>query len=561
MFYISYAVCGQTPSGTAAITAPSASTFAEVGVPLTFTATLTMANVPAGKTTQVTSIEWTANTGGSSNGVPGKINNVVGESHTITTNLSTTSSVPIIFGDFNNNELTGNVKVVFNWTVLNSDGSPSGFSRVSEAPLSVGIRRVFAPVFPSPNVTIQKCCNTPVTITVTGYKDANAFIWAVSGATYTTNGPSVTITPNSSNPTGNILITCVAKRSQAISTYSRPSSYTITRTNPVLEKDITSFKQTNLCRNNTYSYKLKTLCGATNYSWTFPSGWTVQAGQGSQTVTVSTNASASSGNVTINATLTGGCTATVSYWLNVITTPPNTPQVSLTEDYDTGFQCGQWQICPNGTMVYLVPQGITETYTYQVTNPWRVNGLLSVTTSDPFVTISYTGSAPTSGVLTFRATNCVGSSGWNNYTFSRQMSYWCTHSYPVWCECCQPPCDGCPPYPLFEAPIEGESQVVKEYNQSTNNSPVASSSLENNIVGKLLLQPNPAENEVSITLPNATSGISELVSMNGEILGSFNFKNTNTFILPLKEITSGGMYLLRVTTSEAILTEKLLITR
>ncbi|MBP7679836.1 MAG: T9SS type A sorting domain-containing protein [Saprospiraceae bacterium] len=75
------------------------------------------------------------------------------------------------------------------------------------------------------------------------------------------------------------------------------------------------------------------------------------------------------------------------------------------------------------------------------------------------------------------------------------------------------------------------------------------------------MQPNPAENEVSITLPNATSGISELVSMNGEILGSFNFKNTNTFILPLKEITSGGMYLLRVTTSEAILTEKLLITR
>ncbi|MBP7219942.1 MAG: T9SS type A sorting domain-containing protein [Paludibacteraceae bacterium] len=533
--------------------------FLEVGKATDFVAEFLPTGIGQGNSFEITKIIWESETGGFGPTVSGKINGQIGELITIDNPSPTNpiSSASIVIGDGHNIDDNIETKVTFEWDLIFSDGSRS--SRTTVQPKLLPINRIFEPVFPS--TAIPKCCNLPTTFSVTNYGKANSFEWQVSGATYTAAGPTITITPNNLNSMGSIWVTCKVSRAEAATAYQYSRTLEIFRTNPVLVKDPANFKQNNLCQNSTYTYKVRPLCGATNYNWIFPSGWTVQAGQGSQIVTVSTNASASSGNVTINTTLDGGCTTTATYPLTIITTVPHAPQVSLTEDYDTGFQCGQWQICPNGTTVYLVPQSITEAYTYQVTNPWRVNGLLSVTTSDPFVTISYVGDAPSSGVLTFRAINCVGPSAWNNYTFSRQMSYWCTHSYPIWCECCEPPCNGCPPRQLYEAPPEGESQVVKEYSQSTNNSPVASSSLDNNIVDKLLLQPNPAENEVAITLPNTTSGIGELVSMNGEILGSFDFKNTNTFILPLKEITSGGMYLLRVTTSEAILTEKLLITR
>ncbi len=81
------------------------------------------------------------------------------------------------------------------------------------------------------------------------------------------------------------------------------------------------------CNNATgLSYSIAAVSGATNYTWTVPSGATVASGQGTNSITV--NFGTLSGNITVKAGNSCGTTATVA--LAVSPTAPTTPSLAIT---------------------------------------------------------------------------------------------------------------------------------------------------------------------------------------------------------------------------------------
>jgi len=133
-----------------------------------------------------------------------------------------------------------------------------------------------------------------------------------------------------------------------------------------------------VCKNNTESYSVGLIAGATSYVWTAPSGATIVSGQGTVAVSVSFGASATSGNISVYGTNTGGNGAPSNKMITVNSAPaapaiPSGPAMvnlenTTTSDYTTssGADSYVWQLSPAaaGTI-----SGTTETA--QVT--WNIS--------------------------------------------------------------------------------------------------------------------------------------------------------------------------------------------
>src|SRR5207344_369134 len=70
------------------------------------------------------------------------------------------------------------------------------------------------------------------------------------------------------------------------------------------------------------TYSISSVNGATGYTWTFPSGWTITSGQG--TTTVQVTAGNSGGNVRVTANNNCGSSAAKTLSITV-TSPPARP--------------------------------------------------------------------------------------------------------------------------------------------------------------------------------------------------------------------------------------------
>ncbi len=113
-----------------------------------------------------------------------------------------------------------------------------------------------------------------------------------------------------------------------------------------------------VCKNNSETYSVGVIAGATSYVWTAPTGATIASGQGTTTVSISFGASATSGNVSVYGTNGGGNGPASNLSVNVGTVPamPATPegpsQVNLentaTSDYSTSGAADSyiWQLSP-----------------------------------------------------------------------------------------------------------------------------------------------------------------------------------------------------------------------
>ena len=246
-----------------------------------------------------------------------------------------TLTFPVIWGDYHNGETSDQVTVTVaykengaNWTITNNK--------------SVTISRICTPTFTGP-LTIQSCCVTPVTYAVVAC-DANAFTWSISsgGGTITPGATSATIMVTPTVNTG-FTLTCIARRSTGLTTYSRTSTITVGRTPPVTPA-ITApsyyctGEQDTICINST-------ICGMTGTTWNVPSSLQIISGQGTNCLIVTPAngiADGTTGTITAQAIMVGGCAAVnapqKNFTIYTSENPP-VPQGYITLELDGGGPC------------------------------------------------------------------------------------------------------------------------------------------------------------------------------------------------------------------------------
>ncbi len=146
---------------------------------------------------------------------------------------------------------------------------------------------------------------------------------------------------------------------------------------------------------NSVTYSIPSIAGATGYNWTLPSGGSIASGSGTASITVNYSTSATSGNVTVtgtNACGSGTVTATLAVTVNPLPVA-------------AGTISGPATVCQGQTgVVYSVP-AITHATGYT----WTLPTGASITTGNNTnsITVTFNGSA-TSGNITVRGTNGCG---------------------------------------------------------------------------------------------------------------------------------------------------------
>ncbi len=459
----------------------------------------------------------------------------------------------ISWGDQYNDKKYVNVKVYATYVDTNN-AQPT-----VDKSITVRIMRVWQPTITGARV-IQNCCRNPLTYSASEYADANKFEWSISpsgGSVISGQGTNnITIIPPVQ---GSFKVICKASRVTGRSDYFRIGELQVNRIEPKIQKDLSSFKQKLLCPDSNYVFKIAPLCDAT-YSWIFPRGWNItSSNSNSNTINVFTTSTAASGNGIVSATFPGGCFASDTFSLDVLTAPPPTPKVPIPVDYDLGYHCGKWYFCPYGNIFCIDELPTAFNYTFEITAPWLVDGASSTTTNSTCVNISCPSNSTGGGTLKFRANNCIGSSGWQTLKFFRESAYFCKNPYPVWCECCLPLCPKCPPYmPRIgsnEAPSATENLIIGK------NSDISS---EDEIIKapptEITVFPNPSSGKLYLNCPVGIAGQIQLFDNLGRLISTKVFDDTGHDAETLSsESLSNGIYMVQIKTKNQIFNQKITV--
>ena len=315
--------------------------------------------------------------------------------------------------------------------------------------------------------TVSSCCSAPLTYTVQNFGNGNTFFWTVSNPTWAIvsgQGTStVTVIPSQQ---GTSDVRCAVGMTTSPTLLRQPSK-SVTRSNAETPSKMSgSFPvgqtQNRVCRGQTHTFAANPICGASGLTRSFPASWGV-ANQTGPSATITVGNAAVSGNIVMTATFAGGCAPTTqTYPISVTTAAPIAPVISDNGSY-LYYHCGQWRFPGSGSVSFSSIPPNTEQLVFTVTSPWSFQGggttkTVNVNTStvlwSPTI-VGPSGAAP--GTFKMKAVNCMGSSTWAQTTIYREpYTYWYTNPYPEWCECCEVPCNGCPPYPQkadIEPPI------------------------------------------------------------------------------------------------------------
>ncbi|MBZ4035596.1 T9SS sorting signal type C domain-containing protein [Flavobacterium sp. 17A] len=141
-----------------------------------------------------------------------------------------------------------------------------------------------------------------------------------------------------------------------------------------------------------------TATNALSYTWTVPTGWSITAGQGTNTVTVTTGTSGQNGNIGVTATNACGTTAVKNLAVTVVSGP------TLSQPSPAGQT-----VCINAAMTALsvtasAGSGTISNYKwYSNTTNSNTGGTLVQNANSSATTNSYTPSSATSGTLYYYA--------------------------------------------------------------------------------------------------------------------------------------------------------------
>jgi len=134
-----------------------------------------------------------------------------------------------------------------------------------------------------------------ITYSISAVSGATSYTWTVpSGWNISTGQGTNSVIVNASSTTGDI---CVKANNKCMSSSASCLSINFLTTP---NKPDTVFGLLSVCPSQTgLTYSVSSVSGASNYSWSVPSGWSILSGQGSNTISV--NAGSSSGDICVSA--------------------------------------------------------------------------------------------------------------------------------------------------------------------------------------------------------------------------------------------------------------------
>jgi len=214
--------------------------------------------------------------------------------------------------------------------------------------------------------------------------------WAITAGAGTT---SITVTTGTAGQNGNIGVTagnsCGTSAAKTLAVTVNPGA-------PATPGTITGTIAQ--CPGlNGQIYSIAAVTNATTYTWTVPAGWTITAGAGTRSITVTTGAAGQNGNISVTA---GNSCGTSAVKQLAVTVNPGTPATP-------GVISGTNPQCPSVTgqiySIAAVPNATT--YTWTVPAGWSITsgqGTVSITVT--------TGTSGQNGSISVFASNSCGAS-------------------------------------------------------------------------------------------------------------------------------------------------------
>jgi len=210
--------------------------------------------------------------------------------------------------------------------------------------------------------TADICPGTSQTYSISAVANATSYNWSVpSGWTINSgqNSNSITVTAGTVGQNGNISISA----SDDCGT-SADKTLAVTVKNGTPNTPGTISGTADICPGTSQTYSISPVANATSYNWSVPSGWTINSGQNSNSITVTAGTAGQNGNISVNASDDCGTSADNTLAVTVKNGTPNTP----------GTISGTADICPGTSQTYSIsPVANATSYNWSVPSGWTIN--------------------------------------------------------------------------------------------------------------------------------------------------------------------------------------------
>jgi hypothetical protein len=239
-------------------------------------------------------------------------------------------------------------------TVTPSNSCGNGLS----SNLNISVSSEVTPSLSIGSSATEICSGTNVTFTATPTNQGSSptYQWFLNGNPVGTN--STTYNNNTLN--NGDQVRCELTNSDACANPNTVSSNTITITvNTVPAQPSAIAGNNSVCEGTTQTYSVTNVAGV-SYAWSVPAGWSIDAGQGSNSINVMVGA----GSGTVSVTPSNSCGNGTARNLSVtVSSVPSQPSVVT----------GNMEVCEGSSQTYSVTNVSGLTYTWSLPAGWSIN--------------------------------------------------------------------------------------------------------------------------------------------------------------------------------------------
>ena len=242
--------------------------------------------------------------------------------------------------------------------------------------------------------TADVCPGTSQTYSISAVANATSYNWTVpSGWTINSgqNSTSITVTAGNANQSGNISVSasddCGTSSDKTLAASVKPGT-------PAIPGTISG--TADVCPGTSQTYSISAVANATSYNWSVPSGWTINSGQNSTSITVTAGNAGQNGNISVNASDDCGTSSDKTLAASVKPGTPATP----------GTISGTADVCPGTSQTYSISAVANATsYNWSVPSGWTINSGQNSTS----ITLT-AGNASQNGNISVNASDDCGTS-------------------------------------------------------------------------------------------------------------------------------------------------------
>ncbi|MFV5684427.1 PKD-like domain-containing protein [Flavobacterium sp. GB2R13] len=241
---------------------------------------------------------------------------------------------------------------------------------------------------------------TGLTYSIAAVTNATTYNWTVPTGWSITAGTgtnSITVTSGSTGQNGTISVT--AENSCGTSA-AKTLAVTVNPATPVTPGAITG-TVTQCPALTGQIYSITAVTNATTYIWTVPTGWSITAGAGTNSITVTSGSVGQNGNISVTAGNSCGTSVANSLAVTISPVTPATP----------GVISGTSPVCPSitGLTYSITAVANATTYTWTVPTGWSI----TAGTNTNSITVT-SGTAGQNGNISVTAGNSCGTSAAKN---------------------------------------------------------------------------------------------------------------------------------------------------